>query len=254
MGRHLIIPDIHQDLFFLSYILERERIDDFDQIVLLGDYFDAYREECSSVDAAVMTAQFLKELRSVCGQRLRMLWGNHDLPYKFSRGETRDGGNPGYAVAGQFDDPVRLDQSGQINRVWPEAMWQGLELAIFCDGWLLSHAGIHPHFWPGSDEPEVTLEEIQTEWQKAVTDFPKSAGHPLLQAGPARAGNGVVGGPVWLDWELEFRDTLPFPQIVGHSRDEYPRRRGRSWCIDCGQSAYAILDAGKLEIRNLTAG
>ena len=254
MGRHLIIPDIHQDLFFIRDILVREKIEDFDQVVLLGDYFDAYRPECSGAEMTVMTARFLMELRTQCGKRLRMLWGNHDLPYYSRRDAAWSAdGLEDSLVTGNFDRPVRAEQSSRVNEVWRGEIWKGLELAIFCDGWLLSHAGFHPQLWPGGSDPDAALQAIKDEWETALANLPQSIDHPLFQAGPARAGNGVVGGPVWLDWELEFRDALPFPQIVGHSRDDHPRRRGQSWCIDCGQTAYAVLNDGELEIRELSS-
>lgn len=56
-----------------------------------------------------------------------------------------------------------------------------------------------------------------------------------------------MGGPLWLDWESEFVDELPYRQIVSHSADSEPRQKGHSWCIDCGQQAYWILEDRELE-------
>jgi predicted phosphodiesterase len=36
----LVIPDIHEDLDFLKYIIAVEDTEAFDHVVLLGDYFD----------------------------------------------------------------------------------------------------------------------------------------------------------------------------------------------------------------------
>jgi hypothetical protein len=66
--------------------------------------------------------------------------------------------------------------------------------------------------------------------------------HPLFHAGPGRGGIlAPIGGPLWLDWESEFVDDLPYPQIVGHSRSSEVRRKDRSWCIDAAQSRAALL-------------
>jgi hypothetical protein len=50
------------------------------------------------------------------------------------------------------------------------------------------------------------------------------------------------------DWEEELKKV---PQIVGHTvrkwyNDNKPSRKGMSWCIDCAQTYYAILNKNQL--------
>ena len=130
-------------------------------------------------------------------------------------------------------------------------MWFRLELAVRHNDWLISHAGIHPEFWPKADFPKAALEELKMEWEGVIGNLFENEDHPLLEAGPARGGQQKVGGPLWLDWEQEFIDELPYRQIVAHSAGPEPRQRGRSWCIDCGQGAYGLLDNGQLKIVRL---
>ena len=60
---------------------------------------------------------------------------------------------------------------------------------------------------------------------------------------------------LWCDWNEEFVDDLPFPQIVGHTADAKPRRKGRSWCLDCGQTHYGVLEAdGTLVVKRVKKG
>jgi hypothetical protein len=47
---------------------------------------------------------------------------------------------------------------------------------------------------------------------------------------------------LWLDWDTEFVDDLPLPQVVGHTRGAHARNKDRSWCIDCAQTSVALLD------------
>jgi len=65
--------------------------------------------------------------------------------------------------------------------------------------------------------------------------------HPLLGAGPVRGGFHDIGGPLWQDFNEEFEDSLPFPQIVGHTRQRKVARKGRSVCIDVCQTACGVL-------------
>jgi len=39
--RILVIPDLHENLEFLKYVLAVEKTESFDHVVLLGDYDDA---------------------------------------------------------------------------------------------------------------------------------------------------------------------------------------------------------------------
>ena len=65
-----------------------------------------------------------------------------------------------------------------------------------------------------------------------------------------RGGEQPCGGITWQDWNDEFRDDLPCPQLVGHtSSSDGARQQGRSWCIDGGQTCYACLSGERLELR-----
>ncbi|MEX0324995.1 MAG: metallophosphoesterase [Puniceicoccaceae bacterium] len=81
MSRLLVIPDIHQDIAFLSRILDRENLDRYDQIILLGDYFDANVEVYASEAMTRLTAQFLLELVQAYPRKVRLCWGNHEIIY-----------------------------------------------------------------------------------------------------------------------------------------------------------------------------
>jgi len=46
-----------------------------------------------------------------------------------------------------------------------------------------------------------------------------------------------------VDWE-----ALELPQIVGHTRCANPTQKGRSYCIDFAQAAYAIVENGDVQL------
>jgi hypothetical protein len=252
MSRLLLIPDIHQDIAFLARLIDRENLDRFDQIILLGDYFDATMEAYSGEEATRLTAQFLLELVRKYPRKIRLLWGNHDIFYCRMREYVLRVGQAG--IEEEDVDPEMREaflRALWINEVWPGEMWFRLELAVRHEDTLFSHAGIHPRYWP-SGRPEAALEALLTEWEGVIGNLFENEDHPLLEAGPARGGQQMVGGPLWLDWESEFVDELPYRQIVGHSADQKPRQKGRSWCIDCGQRGYGIVENGELEVVSIS--
>ncbi len=56
------------------------------------------------------------------------------------------------------------------------------------------------------------------------------------------------GGPLWLDWNREFEDALEVSQIVGHTRCVKQTQKGRSFCIDLAQAAYAVVENGEVQL------
>jgi len=103
----------------------------------------------------------------------------------------------------------------------------------------------------GSSEydPEAVFQLLKAQWDGLVADLFDQEDHPLFSPGKARGGTQPVGGPLWLDWDEEFTDALPLPQLVGHTVGKAPRQKGRSWCVDCRQTVYVVLQDGVPEMR-----
>ena len=252
--RILIVPDIHDDLGFLRSIISNEDLDSFEHVVMLGDYFDPYPDLMSDDDNLRELAGTLLNLKELLGGRLHMLCGNHDLPYYALRPAC--GGNTGRpnAVIGQWLGSTTQKRAEIINAIWSEPFWRELKGAVLLDGWLFSHAGIHPEWWPmGVSDPLAAYEQFNQRWRYAMDLIFLESMDPIFSAGIVREGKAAYGGPLWLDWDYEFEDALPLPQVVGHTRNPSQRQRGRSFCIDFGQSAYAIADNGELQINAVTA-
>jgi hypothetical protein len=112
-------------------------------------------------------------------------------------------------------------------------------------GYLVTHAGVARVHWPWmqstpQDQLDVFLHQTGAAWRAWVLRDQVS---PLFGAGPGRGGQDApVGGPLWLDWDQEFVDELPFPQLVGHTRGKTARRKDRSWCLDAAQTCAALVD------------
>ncbi|MCH8475354.1 MAG: metallophosphoesterase [Opitutales bacterium] len=241
--RCLILPDLHQDIEWAELVLEKEA-DQTDQIVFLGDYFDS-RKPVSDIASARETAGFIKEVKDRFGDRVTLLVGNHDLPYiegapAFAKGISDF--SPQYPCSGF--EPAK---GREIFTEWDLPWLSHLRLLTEVQGFLLSHAGIAPEFWPNESTPAKSLAEFQNRCQTAWENF-REQDEPLLSAGESRGGFQETGGLLWLDWNDEFVDALPYPQIVGHTVDfsQGLRKKGRSYCLDNAQSTYGILVDGTL--------
>lgn len=248
--RILVIPDIHENLDFLKYIIAVEDTATFDHIVVLGDYFDPPATVNSDPAQLQRTAGTILGLREVLGDKLHLLMGNHDLPYYALRPACGKGMGQPNPVIGSWLGATTLERSEVINALWDEPFWRTLKGAVLLDGWLFSHAGVDRSWWPRSGKTQrEKLTLFEQRWQRALNDIYEVTEDPIFAAGKARGGEAEAGGPLWLDWDAEFEDdpSMP-PQITGHTRCAKQTQKGRSYCIDFAQSAYAIVENGEVQL------
>src|SRR4051794_36130304 len=110
------------------------------------------------------------------------------------------------------------------SRGWPHA-------AAARDGWLVTHAGVHPKF--ARDLPkdaDACAAEINRRWAAK-----KRQRDPLFTAvGPARGGDDPYGSILWLHRdEWPSKEVTPWGQIAGHVPQAEPRLLpGPRWAID----------------------
>jgi hypothetical protein len=236
----LLIFDPHQDVAWMRRILEIEA-GSFTHLVLGGDYFDT---KSGSGGTAAAMADYLHELTQAYGDALTLLWGNHDIQYlegirRAGCGEAMD-----YVIRASYTEIRRREIAEHLS---PE-VWAKGRLFAYIHGHLISHAGLAHAFWPKASSIEDSLAQLEIEAGDAMRLLGTEA-HPLLMPGRARNGMQPVGGITWQDFNKEFEDSLPVPQIFGHTPDLYPdfklraRQRGRSWCLDGAQTVYGKLSA-----------
>lgn len=250
--RCLIIPDVHQDIAWVERILALEDAGDTspDLIVFLGDYFDSHRPVTQRAGIAE-TCVYLDALRVRLGARAVFLLGNHDVQYLEARAAClahRTPRNLRYHCGASFSHSAAKRIAKDLSREF----WADARLTVNVNGWLLSHAGVAAEHWPLRATPADSLRALDLACVAALqTITAPLAPHPLLEAGRVRGGDAEVGGVTWLDWDDEFEDSLPFPQIVGHTSNESgARQRGRSWCLDGAQSCYGVLTGSELVVRS----
>jgi Calcineurin-like phosphoesterase len=109
---------------------------------------------------------------------------------------------------------------------WPQA-------AVASDGWLVTHAGVHPEL--ARDLPADVADcanEINHRWHR---DAKQRARDPLFASvGPARGGPDPYGGILWMHSDEWPKDqSTVWGQIAGHVPQPAPRLLpGPRWAID----------------------
>lgn len=243
--RCLIIPDIHQDIAWVERIFAQET--GAEKVVFLGDYFDSRKSPLRRAGVTA-TCEYLSEVFRRLGDRGTFLLGNHDIQYleaKPACDRFRTPRHLNYKCGSAYSHSA----AAKIAKGLPKEFWHRARLFVTVNGWLLSHAGLASALAPQRASWIESMAALEADASTALLTMRRGP-HPLLQAGKVRGGDATVGGITWLDWDNEFSDTLAVPQIVGHTPDEGPRQKGRSWCLDGQQSCYGVLTPHELIVRS----
>jgi hypothetical protein len=196
--RTLIIPDIHNKIQWAEDVIHFEERDGgiIDEIVFLGDYFDAFGDTLFDM---ACTADWL--VGSVKDKRRVHLLGNHDASYLHYQLRC-SGHTHGKQVYMDSREDVRslLLSLPTEHRVGP---------------WLLSHAGVGERFstWR-SLNPRKKLFDVNG----YVT--------PVGWISVAATGSNAYSGPLWhRPWEaVSGRDKYAgVCQVFGHTKGVEPR-------------------------------
>lgn len=240
----LVIPDVHERLDRLDAALDLA-YNKADHIVFLGDWFDAFgavdlqrvRDMCNEIESHIDGIGEGGDGEGTGPDRIiptTFLLGNHDCHYFFS--------HDGFKCSGY--NPMK---QAVIDRYLPEEVKRKFKIFTRVGPYLLSHAGFH----------EATLQyakpEVEADALKLAFD---GKFDPIWGAGRARGGYQKIGGPTWLDWNMEFDHIDNCPQIVGHTnqQDQQPKVKGpagqlQSHCIDTALRHVAwIEDNGALTL------
>jgi hypothetical protein len=212
----LLISDVHEEIPTLERVLNEAG--PVDRTVFLGDFFDAFNRTTQTT-VATMNWLLANHKREDC----EFLYGNHDLPYAFP-------GIRELLCSGHSYATMQLLQEHR-------EIWNPFKLHTYVDGWLVTHAGVHPTLWANLD----------SECDAALRYLANGIASRIVGAGWARGGMQEWGGLTWLDWNDEFEPIPGVKQIVGHTRGTTPRFKGpENVCIDCDLKYYAIIQDGEL--------
>jgi DNA repair exonuclease SbcCD nuclease subunit len=226
-------------------VLEHEK-GNYDHIVFGGDIIDSH-DAPPAVSGARETARWYARL--IESPNTTVLMGNHDLPQFESHSHSRAHRHkrPLFNACSGFTHSKAIEFAKEMTH----DLWRKVRLFCVANGWLLSHAGIQENSWQNHLAAETNLDRLWNEADEALEAAPFKP-HRLFACGYNRGGDANYGGPLWLDWDTEFEDVLPYPQIVGHTHKLNAHRRiGRSWCIDSGTGYVIIAPDGTVEHKRL---
>ena len=248
MSRILIIPDLHQQLLAGENMLREGLKMKPDRIVFLGDLFDDFYDR---PEDSAKTAIWFNQWSERLGDRLIVLYGNHDLPYaEASYYLAKHGDFPADYRPALYCSGFAPEKARAIYETFGLAFWKPWRLHYREDGVLFTHAG-------ADAKQEATLDIEAAAALKSVTPCDREAYsgvHPLLLPGPDRGGLPYQRpGITWRDID-EFDGSTACPQIFAHSRKNAAVRfTANAVCMDAGFHAFALLDAGR-RLRIISSG
>lgn len=207
----LIIGDLHGNLAKARTFLD---FSPGEEHVCIGDYVDSFIEP---PERQLACLQLLVESNAV------LLWGNHDIHYL---------PNPPWRCSG-----FQALMASSFGAIFGKALKSGrLRAAHSCDGWLCTHAGVHPELIRRKMEPEDAAELLNEMFSGQL----EAGCGPLLNISPARGGGGLFGGIFWFDTFREQVEpsTLVGKQIFGHTELKEPHVTANWACIDTTNSPH----------------
>ena len=211
----LINPDIHGRVFW-KYSIEHK--DEFDKIIFLGDYLDAY-----SPDLLVNEKDNFKEIIQFKKDNLDkviLLLGNHDCHYINSKILHSSRYNPFKANIYHklFNDNLDLFQ-----------------LVYIYNKYLFSHAGVYEEWLKMCDNLiNYDLDELASYLN--VLDY-------------YRGGYGNVGSCIWADIRDSETEKLlkGYYHIFGHTQLKFKVSTPEFSCLDCRVPFSLDCETGKIE-------
>jgi hypothetical protein len=244
----IVIGDVHNHIVAAETIAAKYEKDDV--IIFVGDYFDDFHDNAG---VATKTAQWLKE--SIQKPNRVHLLGNHDLHYS-PLCQYRHGNNvmKFYRCSG-----YTAEKDEAINSVMTQADWMKLKLHANTNGWFITHAGIHPH-WFEKPMTGMTPHEVEERLEACEQCYLSHEYNPIIGgAGRCRGGEHKAGGITWMDHQQEAIPCRGIFQIYGHTPsrggvDPYADNGGNNICIDCGLQEILKISGTGGEVTTIKTG
>jgi hypothetical protein len=201
----LVIPDLHGKNIWEKAVAHT----DWDHVVFLGDYVDAWKEDDSTiVNNLVKIIRYKTENYA----RTTLLKGNHDAQYIFleDRRWSCSGFRQSYAL--------------KLNLIFRNNI-KLFRLAKIIDNFLFTHAGIHTNWYEKNFKyiyKDFPIDHLPIDEQIHMIEQTHYEGI-FAEVGVSRGGSYGVGSLLWADWsDFKKKEDVytnnSLTQIVGHSR------------------------------------
>jgi hypothetical protein len=247
-GKVVIAGDSHQGLSWLNAIISKE--EPFDKFIHLGDHLDTFNQiDAIRYFSVKAVCEWINEKRK--DDRFIWLLANHDLAYLASYTPRQVPPKASfYSCSGWTRNKAK-----QFNKHIDPEWFKQVELCCKVGDFYCVHAGFsYQQFKPFMSESE-NIEKLYHEWEADKMIFHHKPWHWINYIGPARYGLEEYSSPIWLDFGSEFVPLDETQIICGHTHDYgNPRCKKNSiglenYCIDGGQTCYAVWEDGRLDIR-----
>lgn len=193
MSKVIIVPDVHGRTFWR---LAKEKINEIDRVVFLGDYLDPYPVEDISPEKAIEELKKIINFKKEFSEKVILLIGNHDYHYMNLLKEIFP------CSRYDFKNAQKIEQIFNDN--------QELFQVLYKEGkYLFSHAGVVEEWMKitcGCEDLDTLLKEQHLMYNH------------LWYMSRLRGGYGFYGSCIWSDIR-EFENTFPGVfQIFGHTQ------------------------------------
>ena len=247
----LVIPDIHQRINNVKWILENEKV--YDEVVFLGDWFDSFFDP-PKVAGFEETCEYLKHLilEHPDKDKFVFLLGNHDLSYIHENKDfscNKISKTLKYYCSGFTASKAKKFRHAFFDHgLKDEFFTEHFDIVHRTQGFTLSHAGLSDKHIPYGLTPDDVIEKIVPVVWKNFRDFTRPHNYLISGAGYCRGGDCNIGGILWQDWNQEFLASEAIgKQIVGHTTTKEPdclamNKPYESWNIDTEKDYGIILD------------
>ena len=226
----IVIPDVHGRSFWRKAI---EKINDYDEIIFLGDYVDPYFWERFTREDAIKSLEDIIEFKKNNEEKVILLIGNHDFQYIDKNCEVKS----------------RFDYKNQ--KVIHDLFINNIELFRIAhkeEKFLFSHSGIlKPWVKRFYNREDLDLDTIVSILNNQLIVNAQELDRVLIYVGRERGGRNEVGSCIWGDFHefTRYPEKWQYPeiyQIFGHTQQEIDPVITDTWaCLDC-RRAFSLID------------
>ena len=222
----LVIPDVHQRVNSVKWILENEK--EYDEVVFLGDWFDSFYDP-PKVAGFEETCEYLKHLVLEHPNKNKFIFliGNHDIGYIYENKDYsihRISKTIKYYCSGFTVTKAKKFRHAFFDHgLKDDFFFKHFKIAHQTQGWTLSHGGISIRQFPYGCTLDRFINELLPDVWRNFRNLEYNHNWVISGAGYHRGGNQPVGGVLWHDWRAEFNSSIDTgKQIVGHTTVKEP--------------------------------